>query len=56
MSKINTGNRSKAEDAKALDALIEEANAASGQKVVEIDGMKFIETQSFGLTVRTRIA
>lgn len=55
MSKINTGKRSKADDAKALEDL--KASVSGDQKVVVEDGVTYIvEKSQFGVTMKTRIA
>ncbi|WP_287248903.1 hypothetical protein [Mesorhizobium sp.] len=55
MSKINTGTRSKAEDAKALEDL--KQTVAGDQEIVTEGDATYIVTKSaFGVTVKTRIA
>ncbi|WP_164893179.1 MULTISPECIES: hypothetical protein [unclassified Mesorhizobium] len=55
MTKINTGNRSKTEDEKALADLKE--NIAHDQEiVVEGDATYIVTKSAFGVTVKTRIA
>ncbi|ESX98699.1 hypothetical protein [Mesorhizobium sp. LNJC405B00] len=55
MTKINTGNRTKTEDEKALADL--KTNIAHDQEVVVEGDATFIVTKSaFGVTIKTRIA
>lgn len=51
---VNVGRRSAQKDAEAAEALKAES-AASGAKVVEEGGAVFAVSESFGLTVKTRI-
>ncbi len=56
-SRVNTGTRTKAQDAEALKALKTSAESESGKTVVEENGATFIvEKNSFGMTIKTRIA
>ncbi len=55
MAKVNTGNRTPAQDAEAAAALKDQV-AAEGATIVEEDGATYSVTQSFGLTIKTRIA
>lgn len=53
-SKVNTGNRTPAQDAEATAALIKGVTA-SGAKVTKDKGEVYATTTAFGLTVKTRI-
>jgi hypothetical protein len=55
MSKINTGTRSKAEDAKALEDL-KTGLAGNEEIVVEGEATYIVSKSAFGVTVKTRIA
>lgn len=55
MAKVNTGNRTPAQNAEAAEALKAEA-AAEGKIIVEEGGATYAVTESFGLTIKTRIA
>lgn len=55
MSKINTGTRSKAEDAKALEDL-KQTIAGDQEIVIEGDATYIVTKSAFGVTVKTRIA
>lgn len=54
--KVNTGTKSRAEDAKALADKIDPINLDSGQKVVAEGDARYIVQVVNGLSVRTRIA
>ncbi len=55
MSKINTGNRSKAEDAKALEDM-KQSIGGDEEIVVEGDATYIVQKSAFGVTLKTRIA
>jgi hypothetical protein len=56
-SRVNTGTRSKAQDDAALAALKTSAASEHGKDIVDEAGGTFIvEKNSFGMTIKTRIA
>ena len=56
MTKLNVGRLSRAQEAEVMQALEDAAIAVEGQEVIEENGVKYIVSQSQGLTVKTRIS
>ncbi|QOV06113.1 hypothetical protein CPT_Pasto_039 [Rhizobium phage Pasto] len=57
MAKVNVGNRTKAQDAEALERLVKEETASGDKKVVERNGAKYLQEKTAnGLVIETRIA